>query len=74
MRYKCKECGNKSLTIQGLGYLGDTIEVECSSCGINYEVEQDGLGQGGLEMIDAINAETERNEPENKEDLFKNLY
>ena len=50
----CKECKEKALKIVGIGYYGDTIEVECTACGEFYEVEPDGLGQGGLEMITAM--------------------
>lgn len=50
-KYTCRECGKKELTIMGTGYYGDNIEVECQACGEFYEVEPDGLGQGGLEFI-----------------------
>lgn len=59
---KCRECKKKTLKIVGTGYYGDTIEVECTSCGAFYEVEPDGLGQGGLEMIDAMEMEGEFDE------------
>jgi len=49
---KCRECGGK-IKIMGTGFYGDTIEVECQSCGEYYEVEPDGLGEGGLEMVEA---------------------
>lgn len=49
---RCRECGS-NLRILGTGCLGDTIDVECDNCGEVYEVEPDGLGEGGLEMIDA---------------------
>lgn len=49
---KCRTCG-KELKILGLGFYGDTIEVECVACGDTYEVEPDGLGEGGLEFIEA---------------------
>jgi len=52
MRNKCRECGGE-LNILGTGGYDDTIEVECQDCGECYEVEPDGLGEGGLEMIDA---------------------
>jgi len=51
---KCRECGTGTLRIIGTGYMGDTIEVECDSCHEVYEVEPDGLGMGGEEMIEAM--------------------
>ena len=50
---KCPECGNKTLSIVGLGYYEDSIEVECSSCGYAEELEPDGLGEGGMEFVEA---------------------
>lgn len=52
--YKCRECQKKTLKITGTGHYGDTVEVECTNCGEVYEVEPDGLGQGGLELIIAM--------------------
>ena len=49
---KCRECGAK-LEILGVGCYGDIIEVECQGCGESYEVEMDGLGEGGLEFVEA---------------------
>jgi len=51
-RSKCRECDGE-LKILGVGCYGDTIEVECQKCGDIYEVEPDGLGDGGLEFVDA---------------------
>ena len=45
----------------GTGYLGDTIEVECQDCGECYEVEPDGLGEAGMEFVDAQMIEMEKN-------------
>lgn len=54
----CRECQTPaSLSIIGLGELGDTIEVECSACGEIYEVEPDGLGEAGMEMLEAYEVE-----------------
>jgi hypothetical protein len=53
---KCKECDGE-LEINGTGYYGDTIEVECSKCHEVYEVESDGLGEAGEEFIDACMAD-----------------
>lgn len=58
--YKCRECKKESLFILGTGGYDDTIEVECGSCGASYEVEPDGLGEGGMEFVDAQMAEIER--------------
>ena len=49
---KCRECGGK-LEILGVGIYGDTIEVECQICGECYEVEPDGLGDAGMEFVEA---------------------
>ena len=50
---KCRECGGE-LEIKGTGYCGDTILVECLVCYESYELEPDGLGEGGLEMVEAM--------------------
>lgn len=50
---KCRECGEGELEILGTGGLGDTVEVCCKKCGEVYEVEPDGLGDGGMEMVEA---------------------
>jgi len=49
---KCRECKGE-LKILGTGFYGDTIEVECQACGELYEVEPDGLGEAGMEMVEA---------------------
>ena len=59
MSRECRECGGE-LEIQGTGYLNDTIEVECSDCGEFYEVEPDGLGEAGMEFVEAQMKEMER--------------
>jgi hypothetical protein len=50
---KCRECLIGELDIIGTGSYG--VEVECLNhgCGEIYEVEPDGLGQGGLEYVEA---------------------
>ncbi len=56
---KCRECGGE-LKIVGTGGYGDTIRVLCyqdDRCGEEYEVEPDGLGEGGMELYDAIQIE-----------------
>ena len=60
---KCRECGGE-LKIIGTGNLGDTILVECQSCGDIYELEPDGLGEGGLEMVDALMVQVELDQEE----------
>lgn len=58
----CRECGEGPLEIIGTGYYGDTILVECPECGEEYELEPDGLGEAGFEMVEAM--EIERNNRE----------
>lgn len=57
---RCRECRRGTLEIVGVGHYDDTILVECPECGEEYEVEPDGLGEGGLEMVEAMEIE-ERN-------------
>lgn len=59
---KCRECETGELKIMGTGPYGDTIEVECQNpeCGEYYEVEPDGLGDAGMEMVDAQMMELEK--------------
>ena len=55
MGRKCFSCGEENgLQIMGVGPYEDSIIVECSSCGEEYELEPDGLGEGGLEMVEAL--------------------
>jgi len=44
-----------TLKITGTGFYGDTITVQCQNqeCYESYEVEPDGLGEGGMEMVKA---------------------
>ena len=44
----------------GTGFYNDTIEVECQDCGEYYEVEPDGLGDAGMEMVEAQMIEIEK--------------
>jgi hypothetical protein len=55
MSRKCRECKIGNLEILGTAGFGDTISVECNNpnCGECYEVEPDGLGEGGMEFVDA---------------------
>jgi len=61
MARKCRECGGE-IKIVGTGDYGDTIEVECQNpdCFECYEVEPDGFGEGGLEMVDAMMIQAEK--------------
>ena len=61
MAKNCREC-NGELEIIGTGYYNDTIEVECQKCGECYEVEPDGLGEAGMEMVDAQMIEMKKNQ------------
>lgn len=65
----CRECQNGTLKIIGLGDMGDTILVECRNreCQEQYEVEPDGLGEGGMEFVDAQMTQLE-NESEDSDD------
>ena len=65
---KCRECGKGDLVILGTGYLGDLIEVECQNpeCNEIYEVEPDGLGDGGFEFVEAQIIEFDKNNEQRK--------
>ncbi len=69
---KCRECKKGNLEILGTGYYGDSIEVECNNpdCGEIYEVEPDGLDEGGLEFVEAQVIDLEHRE-EKKSDFEK---
>lgn len=56
---KCRECDGE-LKIMGTGSYNDTVEVECQDCGESYEVEPDGLGEAGFEMVEAQMIELEK--------------
>jgi len=61
-RPKCRECEIGELKIIGTGDYNDTVEVECQNteCGEVYEVEPDGLDEGGLEMVDAMQIQMDK--------------
>ena len=61
MSRKCSECGGE-LEILGTGHYGDTIEVECKDCCEFFELEPDGLGEGGMEWVEAKMKDEENNE------------
>lgn len=50
---RCRECKIGTLKITGTGYYDDTIMVECQNpeCQATYELEPDGLGEGGMEWV-----------------------
>jgi len=54
---QCPECKTGRLTITGMGFYEDTILVECQECDYAAELEPDGLGEGGFEMIEAMQIE-----------------
>jgi hypothetical protein len=62
----CRECKKGELKITGTAGFDDMIEVECQNpkCGEIYEVEMDGLGESGEEMIEAVMMEERRKDPE----------
>ena len=53
MSRRCPECTTGTLRIVGMGDYEDTILVECD-CGFEGELEPDGLGEGGIEMVEAF--------------------
>jgi transcription elongation factor Elf1 len=57
MSRTCPDCKKKTLEITGVGSFEDTILVECTDCGYSAELEPDGLGEGGFEMIEAMQIE-----------------
>lgn len=64
----CREFKKGQLKIIGMGPYEDTIIVECQECGEEYEVEPDGLDQGGMEMVKAWEIEQKRRQQEDEED------
>ena len=50
----CRECNSANIKIEGVGSFEDTIIVHCLDCGEGYEIEPDGFGEGGLEMVEAM--------------------
>jgi len=64
----CRECKKGQLKIIGMGPYEDTIIVECQECGEEYEVEPDGLGDAGYEMVEAWEIEQKRRQQEDEED------
>jgi len=51
-----------------MGHWEDTILVECPECGEEYEVEPDGLDEGGMEMVEAWEIEQKNRRREEQED------
>ncbi len=64
----CRECRTGVLKVTGMSAYEDTILVQCQDCGEEYELEPDGLGEGGMEMVEAFEIEQKRREQEDKED------
>ncbi len=64
----CRECRKGRLEIIGMGPYEDTIIVECPECGEEYEVEPDGLDEGGMEMVEAWEIEQKHRQQEDEED------
>jgi len=62
MSRRCPECHKGQLLITGLGDYEDTILVECPVCGYDAELEPDGLGEGGLELVEAFEVEQRNRE------------
>jgi hypothetical protein len=64
----CRECKKGTLEITGMGAYEDTILVQCPECGEEYELEPDGFGEGGMELVEAFEIEQKSREQEEKED------
>ena len=64
----CRECKKGVLKVIGMGHWEDTILVECPECGEEYEVEPDGLDEGGMEMVEAWEIEQKNRRREEQED------
>ena len=64
----CRECKKGTLRIIGMGAYEDTILVECPECGEEYELEPDGLGEAGMEMLEAFEIEQKRRKQEEEDD------
>lgn len=64
----CRECKKGTLKVIGMGPYEDTIIVECQECGEEYELEPDGLGEGGMEMVEAFEIEQKRRQQEDQEE------
>ena len=65
MSRDCRECEAKgSMKILGVGFYGDTIEVECQVCGEGYEIEPDGFGEGAMEFVEAMEIEMRKDDHE----------
>lgn len=60
MRKQCPECKDGKLKPIGISGYNDLIEAECNKCHTIVEVESDGLGDGGLEFVDAYLAELDK--------------
>jgi len=57
----CKECGGK---LEVIDADDATIIVECKECHEVYQLEPDGLGEGGFEWVDAMAAKSWKGEEE----------
>ena len=68
MSRQCPECKRGTLRVTGLGSYEDTILVECPDCGEEFELEPDGLDEGGMELVEAFEIEQKRHEQGEKED------
>ncbi len=64
---KCWECGEKGVVIDGLGTYEDTILVHCEECGMDTELEPDGLGEAGFELVEAFEIEMKNRQEEDSE-------
>ena len=68
----CKECKTGKLEITGTAGFGDMVEVHCTNtdCDEIYEVEPDGLGMAGDEMLTALMEDLDGNGMDDINDFF----
>lgn len=48
----CRECGEGTLKLVDADDI--SIYIQCQECHEEYSVEPDGLGEGGLEWVEAM--------------------
>lgn len=58
----CHECKEGRLEVVGMGDFEDTIILHCNECDEEYELEPDGLDEGGFELVEAYELEMARRE------------
>ncbi len=74
MSRTCRECTNGRVEVVGMGDYEDTIIVQCPECGEEYELEPDGLGEAGFEMVEAWEIEQKQRRREEQEDAEEDAH